>query len=288
MLALAKDITKSSHAHPEEASLPKLKEYMDYQRKLRQDLIIYHSLDHAKEHLRKIVDDCGGDQDKLAGHVKQAFPFSHEMTGADNLLLMLRKLINAQNSTNNWYRLNQFYFAVLYDCVERFMKIYNKLLKESPEKAREYNLSDGVEIDFDDWALLYFDNLDFMLGKKPAYVHFVFMRRNAAIEEAAAAHAKGGKSKKEALEAVKGDFDIDPEAIKIAVGEKMEHKDQELFYTSAENPIYENLYDPNSEFNSLDDESAIDRSYFLAHTLKGLGKQEADSILSDLEKTVKK
>lgn len=288
MLALAKDITQTSYAHPEEAALPKLKEYMDYQRKLRHDLIIYHSLDHAKTLLRKNMDERGDGQDKLAGYLKEAFPFSHELTGADNLLLMLRKLVNAQNSTNNWYRLNQFYSAVLYDCVERFVKVYNKLVNEQPEKAREYNLSDGVEIDFDDWASLYFPGLDFMLGKKPAYVHYVFMRRNEAIEEAIAAHTKGGKSKKEALEAIRDDFDLDPETVKIVLGEKMEHKDQELFYTSAENPIYEGLYDPNSESNVLDDDAPIDRSYFLAHVLKGMGRQEADSIMNDLEKAIKK
>ncbi|MBI4384080.1 MAG: hypothetical protein HY579_08625 [Nitrospinae bacterium] len=288
MLALAKDITQSSHAHPEEASLPRLKEYMDYQRKLRHDLVIYHSLDHAKTDLRKNMDECGDGQDKLAGYLRRAFPFSHDTTGADTLLLMLRKLINAQNSTNNWYRLNQFYFAALYDCVERFVKIYNKLVKEQPAKAREYNLSDGVEIDFDDWVSLYFHNLDFMLGKKPAYLHYVFTRRNEAIEEAVVANMKGGKSKKEALEAIKGDFDIDPDTIKIVLGERMEHKDQELFYTSAENPIYENLYDPNSASNVMDDEAPIDRSYFLAHILKGMSRQEADSIVNDLEKTIKK
>lgn len=287
MLALAKDITNNKHVHSIESEHPKLKEYMDYQRKLNHDLIIYHSLDQAKTFLRQNMDECGEDREKPKAFLKKTFPFSHEFAGADNLLLMLRKLINAQNSTNNWYRLNQFYYAVLYDSVERFVKIYNKLIEESPEKAREYNLSDGVAVDFDDWAQLYFENFDFMIGKKPGYAHFIFRKRNKKIEEAIAANVKGGKSREAALEAVKDDFGIDPSAVKIILGKTADHKDLELFYTSAENPIYEYLYDSEATAAFADGESLIDHSYFIGHILKGLSEKEAESVIGEMEKAAK-
>ena len=224
--------------------------------------------------------------EKQKEQLKKLFPFSHEFTNPDNLLLMLRKLINAQNSANNWYQLNQYYFALVYDCVERFLETYNNLLKKEPEKAKAYDVSDGVEVDFDDWVQLYFHGLDFTLGKKTRYPHFVFMRRNSAILEAMSAEMKGGKTKEAALEAIKDEFGIDPAAIKIILGTPLDHKDLELFYTSVENPIYANLYDSSAGF--MDEEALIDHAYFMAHQLKGLSEKEAALLFEEIEKVTKK
>lgn len=280
MLAFAKDITQNKPTHPEESKYPQLKEYMEYQRKLNHERLVYHALDEAKNLLHEIMDDK--DQEKQKSRLEKVFPFSHEFANADTLLLMLRKLINAHNSTNNWYRMNQYYFALVYDCIERFLKEYNQLVKEQPEKAKEYNVSEGVEVDFDDWIQLYFQGLDFCLGKKINYVHFVFMRRNATIAEAISVEMKGGKTKEAALEAIKDDFGIDPSATKIILGKSLDHKDLELFYTSVENPIYASLHDANTGF--MDEETLLDHSYFLAHQLKGLSEGEAASMFEEMEK----
>lgn len=282
MLAFAKDITKNKPTHPEESNYPQLKVYMEYQRKLNHDRLVYHSLEKAKDLLRKIMDE--GDQEKQKSRFKEAFPFSHEFANPDLLMLMLRKLVNAQNSTNNWYRINQYYFAVLYDCIERFVKTYNQLLKSQPEKAKEYKVSDGVEVDFDDWIQLYFPNLDFLVGKKPAHTHYVFMRRNEAILAALSAEMKGGKTKETALEAVKDEFGIEPAAIKVILSKPVDHKDLELFYTSVENPIYEHLYDANSSAGFMDGESLIEHSYFLAHQFKGLSADEAAAVSQEMDR----
>lgn len=288
MLAFAKDISRKNPSHPEESQFPQLKTYMDYQRKLNHDLLVYHSLDDAKTFLSKAIEESEGNEEKLKDGLKKGFPAASGFADSDTLLLMLRKLVNGQNSTNNWYRMNAFYFAVVYDCIERFLKTYNKLVKEQPDKAREYNISGGVEVDFDDWVLLYFHNLDFLLEKQSGYVHFVFKRRNANIREAMAAQVKGGKSKESALEAIKDDFGIDPAAIKIILQTPLNHKDLEMFYTSVENPIYEELYDSNSSAGFMDEESLSDHSYFLAHQLKGLSENDALSVFQEIERLSQK
>ena len=67
----------------------------------------------------------------------------------------------------------------------------------------------------------------------------------------------------------------------------IDQKNLELFYTSAENPIYEFLYDTASEEGFQDGECLLDHSYFLSHQLKGLSEKEAESVVSEIEKLSK-
>jgi hypothetical protein len=52
MLAFAKDITIKDPNHPEEAKNSELKEYMNYQRSLDHERLIYHALDYSKTELQ--------------------------------------------------------------------------------------------------------------------------------------------------------------------------------------------------------------------------------------------
>ena len=101
MLAFAKDITQKEPNHPEEGQSAKLKEYMDYQRQINHEKLIYHSLDHAKSYLQKAINDLRGDENKLKGYLEKAFPVSHRYADSDTLMLMLRKLVNAHNATDS-------------------------------------------------------------------------------------------------------------------------------------------------------------------------------------------
>ncbi|MCH7501151.1 MAG: hypothetical protein IH886_14305, partial [Nitrospinae bacterium] len=74
MLAFAKDINQKEPNHPEEGKNAKLKEYMDYQRKIHHEKLIYHALDHAKTYLQKTINDMQGDENKLKGYLEKAFP----------------------------------------------------------------------------------------------------------------------------------------------------------------------------------------------------------------------
>ena len=287
MLAFAKDITQKEPDHPEEDQNAKLKEYMGYQRRINHEKLIYHSLEHAKNYLQKTINDMRGDENKLKEYLEEAFPASHRYANSDTLMLMLRKLLNAHNATNNWYRLNRFYFGLVYDSMNRFIKIYNRLVREAPEKSDEYGITDQLEIDFDDWVRLFFHDLDFMIGQPLPFVHFTFRQRNRAIENSIQKGVDAGKSQTEAIDAAAKEFNIEEDAVTILLGNDIDQKDFELFYTSAENPIYEFLYDTASEEGFQDGECLLDHSYFLAHQLKGLSENEAESVVSEIEKLSK-
>lgn len=287
MLAFAKDITQKDPDHPEEDQNPKLKEYMSYQRRINHEKLIYHSLDHAKSYLQKTINDMRGDENKLKEYLEKAFPVSHRYANSDTVMLMLRKLLNAHNASNNWYRLNRFYFGLVYDAMNRFIQIYNRLVKEAPEKSEEYGITDRLEIDFDDWVRLYFHDLDFLIGQPLPYVHFTFRQRNRAIENYIQKKIDEGTPRKEAIDAAAKEFNIEDDAVAIYQNTAIDQKSLELFYTSAENPIYEFLYDTASEEGFQDGECLLDHSYFLSHQLMGLSEKEAESVVSEIEKLSK-
>ncbi len=287
MLAFAKDITQKEPNHPEEGKNAKLKEYMDYQRSLNHDKLIYHSLDHAKNYLQKTINDMRGDENKLKGYLEQAFPVAHRYADSDTVMLMLRKLLNAHNATNNWYRLNRFYSGLVYDAMSRFIQIYNRLINDAPEKSEEYDITDKLEIDFDDWVRLYFHDLDFLIGQPLSYVHFTFRKRNLAIENSIQKRIDSGKSRIEAVTEAAKEFNIEEDAVTILLNKPVDQKNLELFYTSVENPIYEFLYDTASEEGFMDGECLIDHSYFLSHQLKGLSEKDAEMVVSEIERLSK-
>ncbi|MCF8719663.1 hypothetical protein [Nitrospina gracilis] len=288
MLAFAKDITKTDPGHPEEANNSKLKEYMDYQRSLNHERLIFHALDQAKSGLQQIIQEGWGETSKSEEYLKKNFPVSHRYADQETLMIMLRKLVNAHNSTNNWYQMNPFYCGVVYDALERFLVKYNRLAVEEPEKAEQYGIAEGGrKVDFDDWVRLYFLDLDFMIGQKMNYVHFANRRRNRAIEAFIEKQVASGKTRLDAAKEAGDEFNMDEASIRILLGYEINHQDLELFYTSAENPIYEYLYDPNAEEGFMDGETLIDYSYFLGHQLMGLSESEAEKVLEDIEKLSK-
>jgi hypothetical protein len=292
MLAFAKDITQNMPIHPEEEKNTELKEYMDYQRNLDHERLIYHSLDHAKNDLQEHLQEAMGDQEKIKPYLEQAFPLSQRFADADTLMLMLRKLINGHNSTNNWYRMNAYYLALVHDCMKEFVKVYNRLLREAPEKAEELGVSKGMEVDFDDWVYLYFQDLDFHLGMDLGYTHYPFSKRNAAILEEVEKEMNNGKSRQEALQIVKEQFEIDDISIKVVLHKKIDQKDLELFYTSVENPIYDFL-NPAQEggWGSMDGESLLDHAYYMGSNLKvweWRKQEEVESVMEELAKIQKK
>ena len=226
-------------------------------------------------------------ENKLKGYLEKAFQVTHRYADSDTVMLMLRKLLNAHNATNNWYRLNRFYFGLVYDAMSRFVQIYNRLVREAPEKSNEYGITENLEIDFDDWVRLFFHDLDFLIGQPLPYVHFTFRKRNLAIEMAIQKEIDSGKPRKEAIESAAKEFNIEEDAVTILLNNSVDQKDLELFYTSVENPIYEFLYDTASTEGFMDGKCLIDHSYFLSHQLKGLSEKDAESVVSEIERLSK-
>ena len=294
MLAFALDITQNKPQNPKESENDELKQYMDYQRKLNHVHLIRHSLEYAKNQMQKNIDS--DESEKLSQFLQNFFPLSSQFADADILVQMLRKLMNAQNSSNNWYRMNSFYHAVVFESIKEFVKFYNRMLVESPEKAKEMGVSDAAEVDFEDWSYLYFPDMDFHIGKSLGYTHYPFAKRNKAIEDKWEEGINEGKSKTEALKAIQADYEIDDTSIKILLGQKLSPPDLELLFTSVENPIYEALTEvEDGRWGVMDGESLLDHTYYMGAHLKVWEwrkreevEAETETVMSQLTKSSKK
>ena len=69
-------------------------------------------------------------------------------------------------------------------------------------------------------------------------------------------------------------------------------EDMELFYTSAENPIYEYLTEKESgSWGGVEGESLLDQAYYLGSTLKvwvWRKKEETEAFMEDMSNSIKK
>ena len=294
MLAFVLDITQNKPANSKENENDEVKQYMDYQRKLNHINLVKHSLEYAKNQLQENIDSS--ESEKLSQFLKNIFPISHQFADVETLMLMLRKLMNSQNSSNNWYRMNSFYHAVVFESMKEFVKFYNLLLVESPERAKDLGVSEGTEVDFEDWSYLYFQDMDFHIGKSLSYTHYPFAKRNKTIEEKWQEGINEGKSKAEALKAIQADYEIDDTSVKILLGQKINPPDLELLYTSVENPIYEALTEvEDGRWGVMDGESLLDHTYYMGAHLKVWEwrkreevEAETETFMSQLAKSSKK
>ena len=293
MLAFAKNINQNNPSHPEESKNSELKQYMDYQRTLNHERLIYHALDQAKTSLQSNMTEFENDQEKLESYLKKSFPISNKpLKSADTIIFMLRKLINGHNSTNNWYRMNPYYHALVYDCMKSFINFYNGMVRETPEKAEEFKVSEGMEVDFDDWTNLFLSDLDFHIGKDLEGAQYPFAKRNKTIEEKINQEINSGKSFEEALQEIKEKYEIDDSSINFLKNKEISKEDMELFYTSIENPIYEYLTErEEGSWGTVEGESILDQAYYLGSTLKvwvWRKKEDAESFMEDMSNSIKK
>jgi len=205
---------------------------------------------------------------------------------------MLRKLINGHNSSNNWYKMNAYYHALVYDCIKNFTAFYNTIIQKNPEEAEEFKISKGIKIDFDDWTHLFFPDLDFHLGKNVEGSQYPFAKRNKAIEENITKEVDAGKTFKEALQVVKEKHDIDDACTDFLQNKEISKENIELFYTSAENPIYEYLTErEDGRWGAVEGESLLDQAYYLGSTLKvwvWRKKEDAESTMEGMSSVLKK
>jgi len=269
MLAFSKNITVKEPRHPQEDKDAKLKDYMGYQRKLNNAQIVYNALKHGKTQLEENLQACRKNKRDPSAFLEKVFPFSRRFAEPKTLLLMLKKLINGQNAPKQWYRMNAYYYTLVYDCLKEFIAYYNGLLQESSEKARDYTVSQGQEIDFNDWVYLFFPDLDFHLGQDLGYKQYPFAKRNKAIEEEMEKESKNGRSREEALKALQKKYEIDDCSMQVLMDEEISHKDLELFYTAMDNPIYEFLTQKSEgSWKSIEGETLMDQSYAMGSQLK--------------------
>ena len=269
MLAFSKDISIKEPKHPQEENDDKLKDYMNYQRNLNNSQIVYNALKHGKTQLEDTLKVCRKNRQDPKEFLEKTFPFSNRFAEPKTLVLMLKKLINGQNSPNQWYKMNAYYYTLVFDCMREFITYYNGLIQESSEKVKDYTVSKNQEIDFNDWVYLYFPDLDFHLGKVLGYKQYPFAKRNQTIEELLEKELSKGLSREEGLKAIQEEFEIDDSSIKVLMGEEISHKDLELFYTTTDNPIYEYLTQRNEgTWETIEGETLMDQTYSLGSKLK--------------------
>jgi hypothetical protein len=269
MLAFAKDITQSQPKHRDEDKNPELKNYMNYQRKLNHVRIVYYSLKHAKTDLQENLQQLRKNGGSAESYLEQAFPLSHHFADDKTLTLMLKKLVGGHNEAKQWYRMNSYYYALTYDCMDRFIKHYNQMVRDSAEETSEFTFAGGGEIDFGDWIYLFFPHLDFYIGTQMAQSQYPFAKRNKAIEEAIDKKTQNGETLEEALKSLMAEYEIDDVAIKVLLHKPVSHDDLELFHTSIKTPIYELLtHQQKGSWDALDGETLMDQAYNFGSQLK--------------------
>jgi len=269
MLAFAKDITQNQPVHRDEDKNPELKNYMNYQRKLNHVRIVYYSLKHAKNELQENLQQLRKNGDSKEAYLKQAFPLAHHLADDKTLTLMLKKLISGHNDDRQWYRMNAYYHALVYDCMNQFIQKYNQWVRDSAEEANDFTFAGGGEIDFGDWVYLFFPHLDFHIGIQLGQSQYPFAKRNKAIEEAIGKKTENGETYEAALKSVREEYEIEDDVIKVILHKNISHEDLELFHTSFKTPIYELLtHQQKGSWGALDGETLMDQAYNFGSQLK--------------------
>lgn len=269
MLAFAKNISQKNPSHAEEGKNPELKNYMNYQRKLNHVRIVYCSLKHAKNKLEEKLQATRKSGENLESNMKESFPLSHPFGDSKTLLLMLKKLIAGHNESKQWYRMNDYYYALVHDCMSQFIALYNTMVRDGSEEAAEFTFAGGGEIDFGDWAYLFFPHLDFHIGTSLGYSHYPFAKRNKTIEKEIEKNIQSGDSLEKALSTLKEKYEIDAVSIKVLLHKIISHEDLELFHTSMKNPIYEALtHKQSGSWESMDGETPMDQAYNFGSQMK--------------------
>jgi len=198
MLIFAKDISNRDHKHSLESDDPKLKAYMEYQRKLFPYTIVRAGLDLAYKELDDILEyqdnDLQPPEDSSRKEYpadiplwyKTRFPWSSAFLKMEDMHFALVTMVKAMDSFRTEETINAYHLAILYDAVHNIVEIYNGLRKQNADQARDIHLSSGVVVSFDDFINNYWPHLDFMILSQPDFPHAVLMPRNRKIEEASA------------------------------------------------------------------------------------------------------
>lgn len=218
MLIFSKDISERDHVHCREDQNPELKAYMEYQRKLFPYTIVRAGLDLAYKELDDILNYVDNDYQKpedgfrdtypedVTTWYRGRFPWSASFMEMESMHSLLVAMIKAMDSFRTQEMPNTYHWVVLYDSVHNIVGVYNDLLADNPDGARDIRLSDSVPVDFDDFINNYWPHLEFMILSKPDYPHRRLMERNFEIEEIVKGALADGVAPLEALDKANQEF----------------------------------------------------------------------------------
>ncbi|PIP73478.1 MAG: hypothetical protein COW89_02475 [Nitrospinae bacterium CG22_combo_CG10-13_8_21_14_all_47_10] len=240
MLIFAKDIGKRDHKHALEDKLPELKQYMEYQRKLFPYTVVRAGLDLAYKELDDILNFVDNDYQPPADSSRQEypsdvnqwyknrFPWSSAFLKMEDMHFALVVLVKAMDSFRTHESANAYHWAVLYDSVHNIIQVYNDLIRNDPGNSRDIHLSNGVEVDFDDFINNYWFDLDFMIFSQADYPHARHQERKFSIEEEIKDIMSEGVEPLTALEKLEPPFKLDFSTLKLLRRDPVETRFLEL------------------------------------------------------------
>ncbi|MBT5470037.1 MAG: hypothetical protein HOK41_05495 [Nitrospina sp.] len=277
MLIFSKDIGQRDHIHELEDKLPNLKVYMEYQRKLFPYTVIRAGLDLAYKEVDDILNFVDNDYRPPADSnrqeypsdvdqwYRQRFPWSSAFLKMEDLHYTLVTLVKAMDSFRTHETANSYHWAVLYDSVHNIIQVYNSLIREKPDQSRDIHLSNGVEVDFDDFINNYWLNLDFMIFSQADFPHDRHMERKEAIEEAIKQRMAEGEEPLAALENLKPELKPEEATLKLLRRDPVETRLLELTSFPETGKQYESLYQNKLETPKHGKVSVVDADYLNNH-----------------------
>jgi len=273
MLIFAKDISNRDHKHARESDDSKLKAYMEYQRKLFPYTIVRAGLDLAYKELDDILLYQDNDQQPppdssrkeypadIPHWYKTRFPWSSAFLKMEDMHFALVTMVKAMDSFRTEETLNSYHLAVLYDAVHNIVEIYNGLLKQNADQARDIHLSSGIEVSFDDFINNYWQNLDFMILSQPDFPHAVRIGRNREIEEDIKNLMADGVEPLKALETIASTFHLHATTLAMLRRDPVKTDDLNLNSNIQQADTFKGLYEEISESSNGGKISFIDREY---------------------------
>jgi len=254
MLLFAKDIGQRDHRHKLEDTLPELKLYMEYQRKLFPYTIVRAGLDLAYKELDDIMDFVENDYQPPADSSRQEypadikqwytqrFPWTSAFLKMEDMHFILVSLVKSMDSFRTLEIANAYHWPVLYDAAHNIVQVYNSLIRDDPSNSRDIHLSSGVEVNFDDFINNYWFDLDFMIFSQADYPHARHQDRKDAIEEEIKDIMSEGIEPLVALEKLKAPFKLDEPTLKLLRRDPVETRFLELKSTSEMDNAFDPLY----------------------------------------------
>jgi hypothetical protein len=273
MLIFAKDISNREHKHSRESDDPELKAYMEYQRKLFPYTIVRAGLDLAYKELDDILEYQDNDHQPppdssrkeypadIPHWYKTRFPWSSAFLKMEDMHFALVTMVKAMDSFRTEEMVNSYHLAVLYDSVHNIVEIYNGLLKQNADQARDIHLSNGVPVSFDDFINNYWPHLDFMILSQPDFPHAVRMPRNREIEDAIKNLMADGSEPLKALETIASTFHLHPTTLNMLRRDPVKTDDLNLNAMIQKTDTYSGLYEEVSDNSKGGTISFIDREY---------------------------
>jgi len=273
MLIFAKDIYKRDHVHSREQEDPELMQYMVYQRNLFPYTIVRGGLDLAYKEIDDMLDyveagnkpppgslrqDYPGD---VSGWYKARFPWTSAFTSMEDMHNLMTHMIKCMDSFRTHENCVAWHWMIAYDAVHNVVKVYNGLLKESPENARDLRLSREIEVDFEDFINNYWPNLQFMLLSKPDYPHTRLIEKNLEIETAIQHRTPPGDSPISALDDIAKSFEIDQSVLSLLKHDPIDSQDLAPITNVNGLKVYNDLYEIISDASPFAGMSVIDAEY---------------------------